>query len=105
MDEKPSVTITFSAFSKWLFLGLPGVLIWGVSFWGASALSTGLNDGSVVTGTPHILGAIWTVICFLALAGMAFGMSSLFRPTRTFHLVLNALVAFVSLFFGAVPMT
>ena len=105
MDEEPSVTITFSAFSKWLFLGLPAIIIWGISFSGAAALSAGLNDGSVITGTPRVLGAVWTIICFLALAGMAFGMSSLFRPTRTFYLVLNVLVAFVSLFFGAVPLT
>jgi hypothetical protein len=103
MDDKPLVTVTAKTLAMWLFLGLPGAVLWGIGGLGALSLLGGLADGSVTPGggsSAHSLGLMWGSLALCAVAGVIVGMGSLFYRVRTSVLASSAFLGFASLFFS-----
>ena len=103
MSDKPIVTITAVTLRRWLFLGLPAIAFWSIGGMGALSLLGGLANGGVTPGggsTSTSLGSMWAFIVLISVAGLLFGMGSLFRKIPKRVLALNLFFGFVSLFFS-----
>ena len=101
MDDKPLLVITQKSLARWLFLGLPGTVMWVIGGLGALSLLGGLSNGSVVPGsgsTANSLGLMWGLILACAVIGIAVGMGSLFRPVSKRMLFGFLLFGVLSLF-------